>query len=253
MKTALITGATSGIGEQFARRYAKMGYRLILVGRRQGRLCRLKDELAVPCRIMVYDLSLEDSCKELLEQVKEINIDVFINNAGFGTCGSFLETDLDKEISMIRVNDIAMHILFKGILKQMQQRDVGTILNVASSAGLMPGGPYMATYYATKAYMVSLTRAVAEELRQADSSVNVFALCPGPVDTEFNENADVAFALPGISARKCVKDAMRGMKRGKTIIVPSLYMKVVMFAQNFLPKGLMVRIAATQQKKKIYR
>lgn len=250
MKNVLITGATSGIGQEFAYRYAKMGYRLILVGRREERMVEIKKLVDVPVKIIVTDLSSEDACFSLLEKLKDVNIDIFINNAGFGTAGSFLETDVNKEISMIHVNDIAMHILFKGILKKMQERGKGTILNVCSSAGLLPAGPYMATYYATKAYMTSLTRAVARELKERRSRVYVAALCPGPVDTEFNDNADVVFALKGISVQKCVQDALNGMEKYEVIIVPSVRMKLAMFGQKFLPTPILVALTGHQQKKK---
>ena len=127
----------------------------------------------------------------------------------------------------------------------------GTVLNVASSAGLLPGGPYMAGYYATKAYVVSLTRGIAEELREQHSPVYVCALCPGPVDTEFNDRAGVVFALKGISPALCVEEAMRGMLRGKTIIVPSALMRAATTAQHFVPTPLLMPIMARQQKKKL--
>lgn len=250
-KTALITGATSGIGLEFAKAYADRGYRLILCGRREERLLEFAMQVDVPVRVLCYDLSMEENCYKLLSQLEDEKIDIFINNAGFGTCGIFTETDLAKEIAMIHVNDIAMHILFKGILKQMKGSGKGKILNVASSAGLMPGGPYMATYYATKAYVTSLTRAVARELKEEGSRIYVGALCPGPVDTEFNDCADVKFALKGISAEDCVRSALLGMKRRKVIIVPSLTMKLAMFGQKFVPDWLMVIIAGRQQSKKM--
>lgn len=156
------------------------------------------------------DLEQESECARLCEALTDERIDLFINNAGFGVCGSFLETSGEKELSMAKVNVLAMHQLFKFAVKKMEAQGFGTVLNVASSAGLLPGGPYMAGYYATKAYVVSLTRGVAEELRQQHSPVYVCALCPGPVDTEFNERADVVFALRGISPELCVEEAMRG-------------------------------------------
>ena len=127
----------------------------------------------------------------------------------------------------------------------------GTVLNVASSAGLLPGGPYMAGYYASKAYVVSLTRGVAEELREQHSPVYVCALCPGPVDTEFNDRADVVFALKGITPELCVEEAMRGMLRRKTIIVPSTLMRLATTAQKLVPTPLLMPILAHQQKKKL--
>ena len=152
---------------------------------------------------------------------------------------------------MLRVNVLAMHRLVKFTLRKMEAPGFGTILNVASSAGLLPGGPYMAGYYASKAYVVSLTRGVAEELREQHSPVYVCALCPGPVDTEFNDRADVVFALKGITPELCVEEAMRGMLRRKTIIVPSTLMRLATTAQKLVPTPLLMPILAHQQKKKL--
>jgi hypothetical protein len=250
-KTAVITGASSGIGMEFARAFAKMGYHLVLVARRRDRLEKLDKELSVLCHIIVADLSQESECYQFCEKIERMKIDVFVNNAGFGICGSFCETDLKKEISMIDVNIRAMHILFKKVLKKMEKQGYGRILNVASSAGLIPAGPYMAAYYATKSYVVSLTKAVAEELKEKNSKIYVGALCPGPVDTEFNERADVVFSLRGISAKYCVKEALLGMKKRKTVIVPSSKMKLCVAGQKLLPEHLLLKIVAMQQKKKI--
>lgn len=251
MKTVLITGATSGIGMEFARRYAAKGYRLIITGRRTDRMEQLKEELEVPVEIYSYDLSKKKQCFELLEALKDEDIDIFINNAGFGLAGAFLETDIEKEVNMIKVNDMAMHILFKGILQKMHENGHGHILNVASSAGLLPAGPYMATYYASKAYVTSLTRAVAMELKEMGSPVRVSALCPGPVDTEFNERADVVFALKGINANQCVDEAIRGIEKGKLIIVPSFTMKLAAIFLHLVPYPILVKITGRQQKKKL--
>ena len=252
MKTVLITGATSGIGMEFARRYAQKGYRLILVGRRVERMDAFERETGATVRKIVKDISTVDACKELLNEVSDEEIDIFINNAGFGDAGEFTDSDLEKEIRMISVNDMAMHILFKGILQKMEKQGGGQILNVASSAGLLPAGPYMATYYATKAYVASLTRAVAHELKQKKSLVHVSALCPGPVDTEFNKNADVVFALKGISAEYCVNTCLKGMERNKVIIVPTFSLKLLLFFQRILPMKVILSLVAHQQKKKIY-
>ena len=250
MKTALITGASSGIGKEFARRYAEKGYRLILTARRESVLQRFGEELSTDVVIIPADLSDEKQCFELLEKLKDEDIDVFINNAGFGLAGSFLTTDIEREVNMIKVNDIAMHIMFKGILQKMDARGSGTILNVASSAGLFPGGPYMAGYYASKAYVVSLTRAVVQELKEKGSNVYVCALCPGPVDTNFNRNADVVFSLKGISAERCVSECMKAMERKKTIIVPSVMMKAAVSLSKLAPAGLLTAMTGHQQKKK---
>ena len=252
MKTVLITGATSGIGMEFARRYAQKGYRLILVGRRVERMDAFENETGATLRKIAKDISTVESCKELLNEVSDETIDIFINNAGFGDAGEFIKADLEKEIRMISVNDMAMHILFKGILQKMEKQGGGQILNVASSAGLLPAGPYMATYYATKAYVASLTRAVAHELKQKKSPVHVSALCPGPVDTEFNKNADVVFALKGISAEYCVNTCLKGMAKKKVIIVPTFSLKLLLFFQRILPMKVILSLVAHQQKKKIY-
>lgn len=250
-KTVWITGASSGIGREFARRYGAMGCRLILTARRLDRLEALAAELDTDCRILPGDLTQEAECRRLCRELEGEKIDVFINNAGLGVCGSFLDTDSAREEEMVQVNVCAMARLFRYMLRQMQAAGGGTILNVASSAGLLPGGPYMAGYYASKAYVVSLTRGVAEELRQQHSPVYVCALCPGPVDTEFNDHAGVVFALKGITPRLCVEEALRGMQRHRTIIVPSALMRACTAAQRLVPVPLLLPIVARQQKKKL--
>lgn len=254
-KTVWITGASSGIGREFARRYAKMGCRLIFTARRADRLEALAEELrqahGTVCRILTADLAREEECTRLCKELEGETLDIFINNAGFGVCGSYLETDAAKEEEMVRVNVEAMARLFRFAVRKMQAAGGGTILNVASSAGLLPGGPYMAGYYASKAYVASLTRGVAEELRQMHSPVYVCALCPGPVDTEFNDRAGVIFALKGITPEFCVDEAIHGMLHHKTIIVPSAFMRLCTSAQKLLPTPLLMPIVARQQKKKL--
>lgn len=250
-KTVWITGASSGIGLAFAKYYAKKGYRLILTARRKERLEQMAGKLGISCRIEPADLSQEAECRRICELLKEETVDIFINNAGFGGCGDFAKMDLDRDLSMIRVNVEAMHILCKEVLRQMRAKGHGTILNVASSAGLLPGGPYMATYYATKAYVVSLTKSIAEEQREKKSGVYVCALCPGPVDTEFNDAAGVEFALPGITASQCVKSAVRGMRLRRTIIVPTLAVCVGASLQRFAPDCILLPVIASRQKAKM--
>ena len=193
----------------------------------------------------------EEDCQRLFRELEGETIDIFINNAGFGVCGSYLETDDAREEEMIRVNVEAMARLFRFAVRRMHAAGGGTILNVASSAGLLPGGPYMAGYYASKAYVVSLTRGVARELQELHSPVYVCALCPGPVDTEFNDRAGVVFALRGITPEFCVQEAMHGMMHRRTIIVPSAFMRACTTAQKLLPASLLMPIVARQQKKKM--
>ena len=251
MKTALVTGASSGIGYEMSRVLSHLGYELILVARREDRLLELQKVLETHSEIVLCDLSKEDECKELYKKVKEKDISVLINNAGFGLCGNFTETDLNKELSMINVNIKAVHILTKLFLKDFVKKDDGYILNVASSAGLMAGGPLMATYYATKAYVVNLTRAVNTELADMGSNVYVGALCPGPVDTEFSEVADVKFEMKGISKKYCAKYALYNMfENRKMIIVPSAEMKLSVCASRFMPTRPLLEFTKLIQKKK---
>jgi hypothetical protein len=248
---ALITGASSGIGLEFARRLSLEGYPLILIARRRDRLEALRAELGTECLLLPADLARREDLIRLCEDLVGRRIDIFINNAGFGVSGPFLGTDLMREVNMVDVNVVAQHVLFKYVLHRMEAEGGGSILNVASSAGLLPAGPYMSGYYATKAYMASLTRGVAEELRQSGSPVYVGCLCPGPVNTEFNAVADVVFALPGISVEECVECALQMMKKKKTVIIPEKELRAAVFGQRFLPTSLTVRITAAQQKKKM--
>lgn len=249
---AVITGASAGIGAEFARRLSAKGFPLVLVARRRDRLERLAKELKTDCVVMEADLSREEECYRVMDQLRERKVGIFINNAGFGDCGRFVETDLAKEMDMVQLNVKALHILMKLMLRQMQEAGGGYILNVASSAGLMPAGPYMATYYATKSYVTSLTQAVAQELREEGSRVYVGCLCPGPVDTEFNSVANVEFALKGISAGYCAAYALEQMAKRQVVIIPTRLMQTAMLGGRFLPQSLYVKIAARQQKKKLY-
>lgn len=247
---AMITGASAGLGYEFAKQLAAKGYKLILTARREDRLRELAESLNVECVVIPADLSKAEECLRLFSLVQNKKIDIFINNAGFGDCSSFLESDLQKELDMIDVNIKAMHILCKQMLKKMQAENHGYILNVASSAGLLPAGPYMATYYATKAYVTSLTQGIAQELKEMGSRIYVGALCPGPVDTEFNDVANVEMALDGITAEYCVKYALRQMAKRQVVIVPTILMKVSTTAGRMIPRKMIVKITSGQQKKK---
>lgn len=251
-KYAVITGASSGIGYEFAKQLSKKGYELMLIARREKRLQNIAKRLDTKCEIICADLTSLQECERVYKILESKEIDIFINNAGFGDCGLFLESDLDKELQMIQLNVQAMHFFFKRILQKMQKADHGYLLNVASVAGLMPAGPYMATYYASKAYVASLTRAAAMELRDKKSNVYVGCLCPGPVDTEFNRVANVEFALKGISPAYCVKYTLSQMRKRKTVIVPAFQVKFVASFGHLLPTKLFIGMISLQQKKKIY-
>ncbi len=253
-KWAVITGASAGLGVEFAKRLAKKGYKLILTARREDRLQELAAKLKTECLVLPADLGVQEECFRFFEAIQDKPIEVFINNAGFGDCNAFVKGDLTKELDMIDVNIKAMHILMKLMLQKMQKDGrIGYILNVASSAGLMPAGPYMATYYATKAYVTSITQAVAQELLEDKSLISVSALCPGPVATEFNRVANVEFSLPGIKPGYCVRYALEQMFKGKVVIVPTFLMKAATLGARLIPRWAAVQIAGAQQKKKIGR
>lgn len=249
-KYAVVTGASAGLGMEFARSLSAKGYRLILVARREKRLRKLAEQLKTECEVIEADLTKTEDCYRVMEAVQNRDVEIFINNAGFGEYGRFTETSLDKEMDMIDLNVRAVHLFTKLMLRRMIQKDCGYILNVASCAGLMPAGPYMTAYYATKAYVVSLTRAVAEELRESGSHVYVGCLCPGPVNTEFNRVANVEFQLKGISPRYCVRYGLKQMRRKKVVIVPTLPIKLAMTFGRLLPGSVYVKISASQQRKK---
>ena len=249
-KTALITGASSGIGKEIARNLYAKGFRCILCARREDRLKELAAELGENTRVVVWDLSKREQCFSLYEQVKDEKIGVLINGAGFGLFGKFTDTDTERELDMIDTNVTAVHILMKLFLKDFTARGSGYIMNIASSAGLMSGGPYMSTYYATKAYVADLTSAVASELEEQGSRVKVCALCPGPVDTEFNDVAGCSFGVKAISAKQCSDEAVKGMFAGKTIIVPSATLKLAAVGAKLLPRKMLVTMTGRVQKGK---
>ena len=232
---ALITGASSGIGRDMARYLSKLGYDLVVVARNEKALEELKKELKTNVEIIVMDLSQKENCFKLYEQAK--NIDILINNAGFGNFGNFIETDLSKEMFMIQTNIEALHILTKLYLKDMIEKDKGHVMNVASIAGFMPG-PLMATYYATKNYVVSLTRAIDRELKKKKSNVKVSLLCPGPINTNFNNVANVKFKAKGLSSRYVAKYAVDKMLKNKFMIIPGLGIKCTKFFAKIMPTSL---------------
>ena len=221
---ALITGASSGIGRDIARELSYRGYDLIVVARREEKLIELKNELKTNVDIISMDISLQENCIELYKMAGKI--DILINNAGFGVFGDFTETDLYKETQLINTNIIAVHTLTKLFLKDMKARNEGYILNVASISGFMPG-PLMASYYASKSYVLRLTEAIAKELDKSNSKVCISALCPGPVNTEFNDVANVRFKTKALSSEYVAKYAIEKMLKRKLIIIPGWQMKAI--------------------------
>ena len=249
----LLTGASSGIGKDMAKILNKKGYDLVLVARDEEKLNNVKKELEKEnnqnkIEIIPMDLSVEENCKELCKRVK--NVDILINNAGFGDCGAFSKTDLEKEIKMIKTNIVAYHILMKEYLKEMMEKGNGKILNVASIAGFMPG-PLMATYYATKAYVVRLSEAVREELKKEKSNVKISVLCPGPVATNFNNVANVKFKLREANSFDVAEYAIRKMEKGKFYIVPGLDVKIGRLGAKLFPTNLVSKVTYRVQKRKL--
>ena len=247
---ALITGASSGIGKDMAIILANKGYELVLVARDEKKLEEVKNELSQITKVEIIskDLSDEENCKEIYKEVE--NVDLLINNAGFGDCGNFTKTSLEKEINMIKTNIIAYHILTKLYLIDMKAKNEGKILNVASIAGFMPG-PLMATYYATKNYVVKLSEAIREELKKEKSKVQISILCPGPVKTNFNKVANVKFNLREADSKKVAKYAIKELEKGKFYIVPGLDVKIAKIGAKIIPTSIMQKFAYMAQKRKL--
>ena len=247
---ALITGASSGIGKNMAYVLANKGIDLILVARSKEEMLKIKDNVKVNVEVIEMDLLKEKSVYKLYDMCKDKSIDILINNAGFGLFGLFTETDLDRELEMIDLNIKAYHILTKLFLKDFVEKDKGYILNVASSAGFM-AGPRLSTYYATKNYVLKLTMAINEELRQSGSNVVVSALCPGPVNTNFNKVAMGEFSIKEASPKYVAEYAIDKMFKKKMIIVPTLRIKLGIFLLRLIPYRLQLIYCYHIQGKKL--
>lgn len=246
---ALITGASSGIGLDMAKYLAAKKCELILVARSKDKLEELQKTLPTKVTIIVADLANEQKIKELYALTKKENIDILINNAGFGDFGDFTETDLNKELEMIDVNIRAVHILTKFFLKDMEKKNSGYIMNVSSSAAFQPG-PLMATYYATKSYVYQLTEALSYEQKKKKTNVKISCLCPGPVATNFSKVAGVHFAMKPLSSGYVAKYAIDNMLKGKKIIIPGFKMKCAKFLSRFASLNVILSIIYRIQKRK---
>ncbi len=246
---ALITGASSGIGREIAIYLSELGYDLILVARNKSKLLELQKEVKTNTKIVVADLKDETRLKEIYVLCKNDNIDILVNNAGFGLFGDFTDTELVTELEMIDVNIKALHVLTKFFLKDMKKRNKGYILNVSSAASFS-AGPLMATYYATKGYVTKLTLAIYEELRRSKSNVHISCLCPGPVDTNFNNTANVEFGMKGMNSRDVARYAVDKMFKHKLIIIPGFKMKMSTFFSRFISNKLALKVVYRFQKKK---
>ena len=247
---ALITGASSGIGLDMARYLATKKYELILVARNKEKLEEIQEKLPTKVTIIVADLSDEQRVKELYAMTKKENIDILINNAGLGVFGHLTETDLNKDLELIETNIKAVHILTKLFAKEMENRETDSyILNVASSAAFQPG-PLMSTYYATKSYVYQLTEALYYEEKKKKTNVHVSVLCPGPVETNFNDVAGVHFSVKPLKSSYVAKYAIDNMFKNKLLIIPGFKMKCAKFFSRFISDKTKLKITYNIQKKK---
>ena len=244
---ALVTGASSGIGKEMAIYLSELGYDLVLVARDKEKLEELISILKTNVTIFDMDLSDNDNCYLLYDKLSKEKIDILINNAGFGLFGDYHDSDLDTEINMIDLNVKALHILTKLFINN---KDIKYILNVASSAGLLPGGPLMSTYYATKSYVRSYSLGLSEELRRNKSDKVISVLCPGPVNTNFNKRANVNFKISGIEARYVARYAIDKLFKRKLIITPGFSVKMGLFFMKFLPTKTLLKLTYGFQERK---
>lgn len=248
-KTALITGATSGIGYELAKGFARDRYDLVLVARDQAQLQRVAQELAgahgVAARVISADLARPEAAAELVEELarERLEIDVLVNNAGFGTYGPFASADLAREEEMIQLNLVTLTQLTRRLLDGMLKRRHGKILNVASTAAFQPG-PLMAVYYATKAYVLSFSEALASELR--GSGVSVTVLCPGPTRTDFQRRAGIEHTklvrLRGMEAETVAQIGYHGMLRGAPVVIPGFGNWLLTLLVRMLPRSIVTAI-----------
>ncbi len=245
---AIVTGASSGIGEEIAKILSEKGYYIILVARRKERLEALLPMLKSGGEAYSLDVSSESECKAFYEKYKTEEIDVLVNNAGFGVHGRFSETDLDRDLSMLKTNILGLHTLTKLFLPDMLKRNKGYILNVASLAAFM-SGPLMAAYYASKAYVLRLSRGISKEIK--GSGVKISVLCPGPVDTEFNKVAGVKFAIKPLTANRVAHIAVKRMFKGKFYTIPGFTAKFSAFFSKILPDAFLSECSYQIQKKKV--
>ncbi len=243
---ALVTGASSGIGKEMAIYLSEQGIDLVLVARDQEKLEEVQKQIKTKSEIICMDLGDAENCIELYKQVGDV--DILINNAGFGKFGNFTEADLITELNMINTNVCAVHTLTKLFLPEMKKKNFGYILNVSSIAGFMPG-PHMATYHATKAYVLKLTQSIYEELKQEGCDIKVSALCPGPIKTPFVDKANVKFKTKLMSSRYVARYAIDNMFKGKYMILPGVNNKIIRFLSKIVPDKIIGKIVYNMEEK----
>jgi len=251
MPTALITGASSGIGLELARVFAREGYRLVLVARNQKRLEEIAQELRpAEAQAIAMDLSLPGSAEEIHGKVPKV--DVLVNNAGFGVFGKFVEKGLAEELNMMQLNMTALVTLTRLYLPAMISAGNGKIMNVASTAAFQPG-PLMAIYFATKAFVLSFSEAIANELE--GTGVIVSALCPGPTASDFQErakmqNSGLVKGRKMMDARTVAEAGYRGLMAGKTVVIPGLGNKLLTQSLRLSPRGVVTKMVRRMQEER---
>jgi len=255
--TALVTGASGGIGEELARLFAADGHGLVLVARSRDKLSALAEELSdrhnVSARVIAADLARAEAPREIFDELRRdgVVVDALVNNAGIGSYGPFAETDEKTELDLLQINVVALTHLTKLFLPAMIARRRGYVLNVASTAAFQPG-PLMAVYYASKAYVLSFTEALANET--SGTGVRVSALCPGPTETGFVAAAGMSesklFDANVMSARSVAVEGYRGMLSGKTIVIPGFRNRLLASGYRFAPRGLITKIVRGIQERK---
>ena len=244
---ALITGASSGIGLEMAKYLSSLGHEVILVAKDERKLNSVKDVMTTNAKVYCYDLSVMDNCFLLYDKVKDEKIDIVINNAGYGIFGDYEMDNIDREMNMIDLNVKCLHILTKLFVNN---KNTKYIMNVASSAGLMKGGPLMSGYYATKSYVCSYSFALYEELRRRGVDKHISVLCPGPVNTNFNKVANVKFNIKSLEAPEVAKYAIDKMFKNKLLIIPGTTVRLGVFFSRFLPLKTLLKITYKIQDKK---
>jgi uncharacterized protein len=253
-QTALITGASSGIGLDLAHLFAEDGHDVVLVARSEDKLRELAKELeakhGIRATVIVADLAKPHAPQQIF--VVAPPVDILVNNAGYGTSGKFAETDLRAELDMIQVNLAALTHLTKLFLGPMLERRRGRILNVASTASFQPG-PLMAVYYATKAYVLSFSEAIAEETR--GTGVTVTALCPGPTATGFQKAANMGSeallkVMRPVSSMEVARAGYRGLMRGKRIVIPGMKNKLGVQSLRVSPRAVVTKVVRALQERR---
>jgi len=255
--TALVTGASGGIGEELARLFAADGHDLVLVARSKDKLARLAEELSgahnVAARVVASDLARPEAPQEIFDELQAagIRIDALVNNAGFGSYGQFAETDSHKELDLLQVNVVALTHLTKLFLPAMIEHKGGYVMNVASTAAFQPG-PLMAVYYASKAYVLHFSEAIANELE--GTNVVVSALCPGPTETGFVAAAGMEksnlFERGAMAAHPVAVEGYRGLLAGKAIVIPGVRNNLTARLVGLAPRAWVTKVVRRIQERR---